>query len=60
MRSYIDKSLSNSQGAVEEYGSHDELVSRGVDPTKLLGLKDRKCEETVFTIKEEEEEVLST
>lgn len=44
------------QGKVEEYGSNEELLSKGVDPTMLLGLKNKEDELNEFAVREEEED----
>ncbi len=42
------------QGEVEAYGSHAELLSGGLDPSKLLGLKNENDARTdEFVIRQE-------
>lgn len=41
------------QGKVEAYGSHEELVARGVDPTRLFGWRRREKEELAHGDEEE-------
>ncbi len=44
------------QGEVEAYGSHAELLSRGMDPLRLLGLKNEEVDDlNDFAIREDVE-----
>lgn len=40
---------------MEAYGGHEELVTRGIDPTRLLGMNEEKTNDE-FAYKENEEE----
>ncbi len=45
----------NLQGKVEQFGSCQDLILRGVDPSKLLGLKEEEKEDE-FAVKNEVDE----
>ena len=44
------------QGKVEAYGSQSELISQGVNPAHLLGLKKEKEERDEFLCKGDDDE----